>query len=491
MEQSIGADLFVRNSKKVLLTDAGKKLLPQARQMLDLMESMQSQITATTRLSGECRFGISELVALTWLPALINAVRKEHPGLMLKPYVDLARGLEKRVLKGELDFAVAPGPAENDDLASEKIAAVEFTWVASPGRIRPGAVLTSKDLVKYPLITMTEGSGLTRAFERWASEQGMPAQRTVACNSLMGIVGLTMADVGISFLPARFTQPWIERGALAAVRSIPPLPNLNYCFIYRKDDNRAGAGGVIGMTAAARAPADGHTIGLGNLSDLVVSRYAQANVPYDPAKDFAAVATLAKVSIVVTTLPTFPAKSFQEFLALAKANPGKYKCGTAGNGSMGHLCLEALQSAAAIDMVHVPYRGGAPALNDLLGGHIDLLIDGSALSQVKAGKLKALAVTAERIPVLPNVPTVEESGVPGFSFGNYWGLLMPVGSPAAAVTRLNAEIKRLLVQPDIRQQLENAGFSPLASSPLEYSQALQKSYDQIGQLVKKAKITFD
>jgi len=94
-------------------------------------------------------------------------------------------------------------------------------------------------LVKYPLITMTEGSGLTRAFEKWASEQGMPAQRTVACNSLMGIVGLTMADVGISFLPARFTQPWIERGALAAVRSIPPLPTLNYCFIYRKDDSRA------------------------------------------------------------------------------------------------------------------------------------------------------------------------------------------------------------------------------------------------------------
>lgn len=275
---------------------------------------------------------------------------------------------------------------------------------------------------------------------------------------------------------------------LARIFSVPLAKALGQPVVV---DNRAGAGGVIGMTAAARAPADGHTIGLGNLSDLVVSRYAQANVPYDPAKDFAAVATLAKVSIVVTTLPTFPAKSFQEFLALAKANPGKYKCGTAGNGSMGHLCLEALQSAAGIDMVHVPYRGGAPALNDLLGGHIDLLIDGSALSQVKAGKLKALAVTAERIPVLPNVPTVEESGVPGFSFGNYWGLLMPVGSPAAAVTRLNAEIKRLLVQPDIRQQLENAGFSPLASSPLEYSQALQKSYDQIGQLVKKAKITFD
>ncbi len=239
LEQSMGADFFVRNSKKVELTDEGKKLLPIARQMLDLMESMQSQVTDTTKLSGECRFGISELVALTWLPNLINAVRNEHPALVLKPYVDLARGLEKRVLKGELDFAVAPGPAESDELESEKIADVEFTWVASPGRIQPGAVLSPKDLVRHPLITMTEGSGLTRAFERWASEQGMPAQRTVACNSLMGIVGLTMADVGISFLPSRFTQPWIDRGTLAAVRTIPPLPNLSYCFIRRKNDGRA------------------------------------------------------------------------------------------------------------------------------------------------------------------------------------------------------------------------------------------------------------
>lgn len=275
---------------------------------------------------------------------------------------------------------------------------------------------------------------------------------------------------------------------LARIFSVPLAKALGQPVVV---ENRAGAGGVIGMTAAARAPADGYTLGLGNLSDLVVSRYAQPNVPYDPAKDFIAVSTLAKVSIVVTALPSFPAKSFQEFLAMAKANPGKYKCGTAGNGTMGHLCLEALQAAAGLDIVHVPYRGGAPALNDLLGGHIDLLIDGSALSQVKAGKLKALAVTAERIPVLPNVPTIAESGVPGFSFGNYWGLLMPIGSPAAAVNRINADIKRLLDQPEIRQQLETAGFAPLASTPVEYGQALQKSYDQIGQIVKKAKITFD
>jgi tripartite-type tricarboxylate transporter receptor subunit TctC len=318
------------------------------------------------------------------------------------------------------------------------------------------------------------------------------------------LLGAASAAVAVAALPAAVrAQPSYPTKAitlivpnppggntdiLARIFSVPLAKALGHPVVV---ENRAGAGGVIGMTAVARAPADGHTVGLGNLSDLVVSRYAQPNVPYDPSKDFAPVSTLAKVSIVVTCLPSFPAKSFQEFLVLAKANQGKYKCGTAGSGTMGHLCLEALQAAANLDIVHVPYRGGAPALNDLLGGHIDLLIDGTALSQVKAGKLKALAVTAERITVLPSVPTIAESGVPGFSFGNYWGLLMPAGSPAAAVNRVHLEIKRLLEQADIRQQLENAGFSPLASTPVEYGQALQKSYDQIGQLVKKAKITFD
>lgn len=238
LEDSIGTHLFDRSTKRVQLTDPGKRLLPLARQMLDLMESIYSHASATTRLTGECRFGISELGALTWLPDLVNEVRRLHPGLRLQPYVDLSKGLEKRVARGELDFAVAPGPTDNETLISEPIASVEFSWVAAPGRISPRTVLTPKELVKYPVITMTEGSGLTRAFERWAAEQGMHAQRTVACNSLMGIIGLTIADVGISFLPHRFIEPWVERGSLVELKSIPPLPSLNYCLFHRADDHR-------------------------------------------------------------------------------------------------------------------------------------------------------------------------------------------------------------------------------------------------------------
>ncbi|MGL1835109.1 LysR family transcriptional regulator [Rhodocyclaceae bacterium SMB388] len=239
LEESIGSQLFDRSSKKVQLTETGKRLLPVARKMLDLIESMHMKAKATTRLTGDCRFGISELAALTWLPALVNEVRQKQPGLRLEPYVDLARALEKRVMRGELDFAVAPGPAESEAAASDQIAAIEFTWIAAPGRISPGEVLTPAELLKYPLITMTEGSGVTRAFERWAVEQGVSAQRIVSCNSLMGIIGLTIADVGISFLPSRFIQHWLDRGSLVALRSVPPLPTVTYCYMYRKDDNRA------------------------------------------------------------------------------------------------------------------------------------------------------------------------------------------------------------------------------------------------------------
>jgi tripartite-type tricarboxylate transporter receptor subunit TctC len=334
-------------------------------------------------------------------------------------------------------------------------------------------------------------SGQSAIKDNASSDASISRRTILSATALAGLPFTLRAQSNYPSKPVTLIVPNPPGGntdILARIFSVPLAKALGQPVVV---ENRAGAGGVIGMTTAARAVADGHTMGLGNLSDLVVSRFAQSNVPYDPAKDFVAVSTLAKVSIVVTCLPSFPAKSFQEFLALCKSNPGKYKCGTAGNGTMGHLCLEALKATAGLDIVHVPYRGGAPALNDLLGGHIDLLIDGSALSQVKAGKLKALAVTAERIPVLPTVPTIGESGVPGFSFGNYWGLLMPSGAPASAVNRINTEIRRLLEQPEIRQQLGNAGFAPFASTPVEYAQALEKSYEQIGQLVKKAKITFD
>jgi DNA-binding transcriptional LysR family regulator len=238
LESSLGSALFERTTKKVQMTDTGRRMMPVARRMLDLMESLHQEVLGSSHLTGECRFGISELVALTWLPDLVRRVREQHPGLKLKPYVDLALNLEKRVVKGDLDFAVAAGPSEGDTLVGSTVSTVEFAWIAAPGRISPGTVLTPSELSKYPLITMTEGSGLTSTFDRWSRGLGAPIQRTVACNSLMGILALILADTGISFLPTQFVKPWLDKGLLVALQSTPPFPNMDYAFIARVGDGR-------------------------------------------------------------------------------------------------------------------------------------------------------------------------------------------------------------------------------------------------------------
>jgi len=239
LEASLGTQLFDRSSQRAQLTEAGHRLVPLAGRMLELKETIRTEADVSSELIGSCRFGVSELAALTWLPTFVREARREHPRLVLQPYVDLARNLEQQVARGELDFSVAPGPVENPHVQGHTISQVEFSWIAAASRLRAGSVLTARELERHPLITMTEGSGLTRTFNAWAAEQGLNMQRTVACNSLMAIVGLTLADVGISFLPTRYMQPWIDQGNLVAVRSVPPLPSLSYYFFHRMDDTRA------------------------------------------------------------------------------------------------------------------------------------------------------------------------------------------------------------------------------------------------------------
>ena len=198
--------------------------------MLELQGSIRAAARDTSTLTGVCRFGISELGALTWLPRFVARVRREHPELVLQPYVDLARRLERQVVRVELDFAIVPGPPDDPHVSLRTICQVQFTWVASPTRIRTGTVLAAKEFERHPVITMTEGSGLTRAFEVWAAEQGLRFQRILASNSLMAIVGLTVADAGISFLPQDYVQPWIKRGSLVALRSEPPTARARLLF---------------------------------------------------------------------------------------------------------------------------------------------------------------------------------------------------------------------------------------------------------------------
>jgi len=255
-------------------------------------------------------------------------------------------------------------------------------------------------------------------------------------------------------------------------------------------DNRGGAAGRIGAAAAAKAPPDGYTLVIGDLGNFVIATFADPNLQYHPAKDFAPIGAIASVSIVVTANLDFPVNTFDEFLAQARARPGKLTYATAGVGGPGHLAFELLRSMAKIDLVHVPYKGGGPAIIDVAGGRVDVLVDGAAFSQLKAGKLKALAVTGPRLPALPDVPSIGES-VRGFSFTNWWGILAPAGTPPDVVARVNKELVQIAALPEIRERLSSLGLMAQSSTPQEFADLLRSEHEKVGRIVKEADIKFE
>jgi tripartite-type tricarboxylate transporter receptor subunit TctC len=234
-------------------------------------------------------------------------------------------------------------------------------------------------------------------------------------------------------------------------------------------DNRPGAGGHTGGEQVAKGPADGYTLVLTTIAhNGAVKLYN--NLRYDPAIDLQPVILLAESPSVLLVKNALPVKSVPELLALARSQPGKLTYGSAGNGSAMHMAAELLRSMAKIDYVHVPYRGGAPAMADLLGGQIDLMFDslGTAHQQITSGKVRALAVTSTvRNPSLPDVPTLAEAGVPGYSSVPWYEISAPRGVPPAIVTRLNAELNVALKAPDLVQRWEMLGVLPLGGSPAD------------------------
>lgn len=255
-------------------------------------------------------------------------------------------------------------------------------------------------------------------------------------------------------------------------------------------DNRGGAAGAIGVGIAAKAANDGYTMVIGDLGSVVIAPFANPNIGYQPQRDFAPVALVTSVSVVVTANPKFPVDTFPEFLARAGAEPGKFTVGTAGSGSPAHLALELLRSMTKIDVVHIPFKGGAQAVTALLGGEIDVMIDGTAFAHVKAGRLKALAVTGPRLPALPDVPGIGET-VSGFTFTNWWGMLVPAGAPAEAIQRLNAEFRQIAAQPEIRDRLSGLGLAAQSGTPQQFADHLRTETAKVGRIVKEAGIRFE
>ncbi|MEP7206264.1 MAG: tripartite tricarboxylate transporter substrate binding protein [Casimicrobiaceae bacterium] len=252
-------------------------------------------------------------------------------------------------------------------------------------------------------------------------------------------------------------------------------------------ENRPGAGGNIGADAVAKSPPDGYTVVMGALSTHAVNPHLFSKMPYDAVKDFAPITLVAVTPNVLVVNPGLPVNSVKELIAYAKANPGKLAFGSGSNGSAGHLAGELLKVDTGIDMIHVPFKGGAPATQALLAGDTQIMFDNlaNATPHVKAGKLKALAVTtAHRSRLAPDLPTMAEAGVPGFDISTWFGLLAPAGTPREIISKWNAEVTRILAARDMRERLVAQGAEPSPTTPEQFAQFIDQELAKYGKIVK-------
>jgi tripartite-type tricarboxylate transporter receptor subunit TctC len=256
-------------------------------------------------------------------------------------------------------------------------------------------------------------------------------------------------------------------------------------------ENKGGAGGNIGAEAAARAPADGYTLFIGFNATHGANQALFGKLNYDPVADFAPISLLAAVPNIVSVHPSVPVNSLAELVALAKARPGKLSYASSGNGTSTHLAAEMFKAAAGIDIVHVPYKGSAPAVADVIAGQVPVLVDSvaSSAAQVKAGKLKALATTSpSRLAVLPDLPTVAESGYPGFQSTAWVGLLAPAGTPRAIIDQVNAAVLKVMALPETRERMAGFGAEITTSSPEQFAAHIRSEMAKLGKVVRDANI---
>jgi tripartite-type tricarboxylate transporter receptor subunit TctC len=256
-------------------------------------------------------------------------------------------------------------------------------------------------------------------------------------------------------------------------------------------ESRPGAGGSVGMASVARAPADGHTLVMGHIGTLAVNPALYPNLQYDPLKSFEPISGIANVHNMLVLHPDVPAKTLGEFVDYAKKNPGKLNYATGGLGSAAHIATVALADRTGITMTHVPYRGTAPAVTDLLGGRVQLTFTGAPnlLQHVEAGKMRAIAVSGlSRLKAAPTVPTVAESGFDGFEASQWYGILVPAGTPKAIVERLNTEIVAAMAAPEIAERLSQEGAEVWTNKPAEFREHITKEMARWGDLVRRAEI---
>ena len=253
-------------------------------------------------------------------------------------------------------------------------------------------------------------------------------------------------------------------------------------------ENRPGGGGTIGTRAVTRAAPDGSTLLLGHSGTVSINPALYANIPFDPRKDLEAIGMIASMPVALMAHPSFKPQTLKEFIELAKKDPGKINLGTSAVGTGGYMCAELFKSEAGVDVAIIPYKGTAPVMNDLLGGHVPIAFGvlPPALGNIASGNLRVIAVASkERFSGLPNVPTFAEAGLPGFDGSLHYGLLAPRGTPKDIIEKLSAELKKAVMTDEVKQRIATEGGDPLTSTAAEYADDVDKEEKKWGALVRK------
>jgi tripartite-type tricarboxylate transporter receptor subunit TctC len=293
----------------------------------------------------------------------------------------------------------------------------------------------------------------------------------IACAAAFALAGMAHAQ-NYPAKPIRFIAPFPPGGStdlLARLISQKLSESVGQQVIV---ENRGGAGGTIGVELAGKAPPDGYTIVMGHVGTFGANPTLYPKLPYDANRDFAPITVLAIVPNGMVVHPSFPARTAKEFLAIARAKPREILYGSGGSGSATHLAIVYLELAAKIELVHIPYKGAGPAIIDLIAGQTSMTVTGmpALMPHIKSGKLRPIGVaTAKRLAVLPEVPTIAESGVPGFEANQWYGVLTQAAVPRDIVMKLNAEIVKILARPDVKKRLADDGAEPVGNTPEQFA----------------------
>ena len=283
----------------------------------------------------------------------------------------------------------------------------------------------------------------------------------------------------------RFIVPYAAGGAtdlLARTIGEKLSANLGQPFVV---ENRPGAATILGAQIVAKSEPDGHTLLMATSTTLAINVSLYSKLPYDPVKDFSPIGLVIEHPFVLLVNVNSPARTVQELIALAKAKPGQLAYASGGSGSFPHLAMALFQSMTGIDVIHVPYKGSAPALIDLMGGQIAMMFDNTALNYVKGGKLRALGIsTQKRAAVMPDVPTLSEAGVPGYELSAWQGIIASSGTPRPIVDKLNAEIVKVLALPDVQARLTADGGRIITSTPDQFAAYIRSEIGRFGKIVK-------